>query len=225
MKFGAEAAGDVGALTLPVFRLDGQVTASDGAVLVGLLGLDRAVNVDKRAGTLNVAVRSAAGSDARVDARLNAGGLTASANGTARLFDARGFATAVDVTLQAADVSPLRRGAITQPPALLPVALRAKLNASAAELALENIAGVVGGSPVRGNLKLGLGTAKRIDGKDKNSRCKCGEKNRRFPRGNRLFGPPHFTRTYTLLVCRLRESAFRSTNPGPIATEFRHRNG
>ena len=165
MKFGAEAAGDVGALTLPVFRLDGQVTAGDGAALIGLLGLDRAVNVDKRAGTLNIAVRSAAGSDARVDVRLNAGGLTASANGTARLFDARGFATAVDITVQAADVSPLRRGTIAQPPTLLPVALSAKLNASANDLALENISGLLGGSPVRGNLKLGLGAAKRIDGK------------------------------------------------------------
>jgi len=164
MKVGAEAAGDVGALRLPVFRLDGQVTASDGSVLTGLLGLDRALNVDKRAGALSIAVRSAAGSDARVDVKLNAGGLAASANGTARLFDARGFATAVDVTLQAADMSPLRRGAVTQPSALLPVAMRAKLNATASELALENMSGVVAGSPVRGKLKLGLGAAMRIEG-------------------------------------------------------------
>src|SRR5205085_10807201 len=33
MKFGAEAAGDLGALTLPVFRLDGQVTATEGSAL------------------------------------------------------------------------------------------------------------------------------------------------------------------------------------------------
>src|SRR4029077_15019190 len=164
MKVGAEAAGDVGALRLPVFRLDGQVTASDGSALTGLLGLDRALNVDKRPGTLSVAVRSAAGSDARIDVKLNAGGLTGSANGTARLFDAKGFATAVDVALQAADMSPLRRSAVTQPSALLPAAMRAKLNATAGELALENMSGVVGGSPVRGKLKLGLGAAMRIEG-------------------------------------------------------------
>jgi len=164
-KIGAEAAGDLGALTLPVFRLDGQISATDGAALVGVLGLDRALAVDRRAGTLNVSVRSAAGSDARVDARLNAGGLAASANGTARLFHANGLAAALDVTMQAADASPLRRGTIAQPAVLLPVALRAKLNASASELALENMSGVVGGSPVRGNLKLGFGAAKRVDGK------------------------------------------------------------
>jgi len=164
MKIGAEAAGDVGALTLPVFRFDGQVSATDGTALTALLGLDRALTVDKRAGTLTIAVRSAAGSDARVDARLNAGGLAASANGTARLFHANGFASTLDVTLQATDASPLRRGATAQPPALLPVALRAKLSASANELALDGINGVVGGSPVRGKLKLALGTSRRIDG-------------------------------------------------------------
>src|SRR5437868_12120736 len=58
----------------------------------------------------------------------------------------------------------LRRGAIAQPTALLPVVMRAKLSANANELALESIAGVVGGSPVRGKLKLGLGTTKRIEG-------------------------------------------------------------
>ena len=57
-KIGAEAAGDLGALTLPVFRLDGQISATDGAALVGLLGLDRALAVDRRAGTLSVSVRA-----------------------------------------------------------------------------------------------------------------------------------------------------------------------
>jgi len=163
MKFGADASGDIGALTLPEFRLDANLTATDGGALIGLLGLDRAVNVDKRAGTLIIAVRSAPGADAKIEARLNAGGLAASANGTARLFSANGLASALDLTLQAADASPLRRGSIAQS-ALLPVALRAKLNASANELAIDNLSGVIGGAPVRGNLKLGLDTPRRIEG-------------------------------------------------------------
>lgn len=163
MKLGADASGDVGALTLPEFRIDGNLSATDGVALVSLLGLDRALNVDKRAGTLTVAVRSAPGADARVDARLNVGGLAASANGTARLFSAAGFATALDVTLQAADASPLRRGAIASG-ALLPVALRAKLSASPGELALDGLSGVVGGGAVRGRLKLGLGAPKQLEG-------------------------------------------------------------
>jgi large subunit ribosomal protein L24 len=163
MKFGADASGDIGALALPDFRLDANLTASDGGALVGLLGFDRAVNVDKRAGSLIVAVRSAPGADARIEARLNAGGLAASANGTARLFSTSGIASALDVTLQAADASPLRRGSIAQN-ALLPLALRAKLNASASELAIDNLSGVVGGAPLRGKLKLGLDTPRRIEG-------------------------------------------------------------
>src|SRR6185503_4641497 len=164
MKFGAEGAGDVGALTLPMFRLDGQVTATDGTALIGLLGLDRALNVDKRPGTLNIAVRSAAGSDARVDAKLNAGGMTATAAGTARLFSASGLAGALDLTLHAADVSPLRRGAAPQGNALIPVALRGKLIADSKEFTLDTITGLVAGAAVRGKLKLNRASAKKIDG-------------------------------------------------------------
>ncbi len=164
MKIGAEAAGDVGSLNFPEFRLDAQVSATDGMALIALLGLDRAINVDKRAGALNVTVRSAAGADARLDARLTAGGLAANAVGTARLFSPRGLGGALDVTLQAADASPLRRGAAARATALLPVALRAKLNASDGEFALDNLSGNVGGTPVRGKLRLTLGQPQRIEG-------------------------------------------------------------
>jgi large subunit ribosomal protein L24 len=111
---------------------------------------------------LTVAVRSTPGSDARIDARLNAGGLAASANGSARLFAAGGLATALDVTLQAADASPVRRGS-SPPGVLLPVALRAKLNASPSELSLDGLSGAVGGGAVRGNLKLAT-DSRRIAG-------------------------------------------------------------
>ena len=164
MKATAEAAGDVGALRLPDFRLDAHVSATEGIALVRLLGVDRAIAVDKRAGTLVVTVRSTAGPDSRLEARLSAGGLAASATGTARLFRAEGFASALDLTLQAADVSLLRGAAAVQPNALLPVALRGKLNATANELAFDTITGAVGGSPVRGKLTFGLGANKTLDG-------------------------------------------------------------
>jgi large subunit ribosomal protein L24 len=164
MKFNAEAAGDVAALTLPEFRLDGQVAATDGSALTGLLGLDRVLNVDKRAGSLSVAVRSAAGGDATLDARITAGGLSASAIGTARLFSASGLSAALDLTLRSADAGPLRRGAAGSPVTLLPVALSAKLKASPNDFVLEGINGSVGSSPVRGKLRLSLAPAKTIEG-------------------------------------------------------------
>ena len=60
-------------------------------------------------------------------------------------------------------MSPLRRGAAARATALLPVALRAKLNATADDIALDSITGAVGGSPVRGKLKLAPGS-ERIEG-------------------------------------------------------------
>jgi large subunit ribosomal protein L24 len=164
MKFNAEAAGDIAALTLPEFRLDGQIAATDGAALTSLLGFDRALNVDKRPGALNVAIRSAAGGDATLDARITAGGLSASAIGTARLFSASGLSTTLDLTLRSADAGPLRRGVAGAPVTLLPVALSAKLNATAIDFALDGLNGSVGSTPVRGKLKLSLAPAKTIDG-------------------------------------------------------------
>jgi uncharacterized protein involved in outer membrane biogenesis len=154
MKVGAEAAGEIGTLVFPDFLLDAHVTAIDGSALAALTGLDRALAVDKRAGTLSVTVRGKSGADAQIDARLAAGGLTATAKGTARPFAGAGTSAALDLTLQAADAGPLRRGAAARNTALLPVALRARLNASGNEIALDGINGAVGGQPLRGKLKL-----------------------------------------------------------------------
>jgi len=153
-KLSAEATGDVGALVLPDYQLDAHIAAADGAALIALTGLDRAIAVDRRAGSLSVTLRGRSGADAQLDARLTAGGLAVGAKGTARLFSASGLAAALDLTLQAADVGPLRRGAAARASALLPVALRARLNATANDVALEGIAGSIGGAPVRGKLKL-----------------------------------------------------------------------
>jgi large subunit ribosomal protein L24 len=46
----------------------------------------------------------------------------------------------------------------------LPVALRARLNATANEFALESMSGAVGGSPVRGKLKVSLLPTRQIEG-------------------------------------------------------------
>ena len=161
-KVNAEATGDIGALVLPDYQLDAHFAAADGTALMALTGLDRAIAVDKRAGSLSVTLRGKSGADAQLDARLTAGGLAAGAKGTARLFSASGLAAALDLTLQAADAGPLRRGAAARATALLPVALRARLNATGNDIALEDITGAVGGTPVRGKLK--LANLERIEG-------------------------------------------------------------
>lgn len=160
VKLATEATGDVATMALPDLKLDAQIGASDGSVLVGLLGLDRYIAVDRRAGTLNATLRGAANGELRVDTRITAGGLNASANGTARLFAPGGFATAVDLSLQG-DAAPLRRG-WTSP---VPVALRAKMAVNAEQVAVDGLTGTVAGSPIRGNLKIARTDRPRVDGR------------------------------------------------------------
>lgn len=161
VRIATEATGDLVALTFPELRLDAQIGATDGSVLVGLAGLDKWATVDRRAGTLTVTARGAAGGDLRVEARLTAGGLNANANGTARLFAANGFGAALDISVQA-DAAPLRRVANA---AALPVALRARVNAGADEVTIENLSGAIAGSPVRGRLRVARGAVTRVEGR------------------------------------------------------------
>jgi large subunit ribosomal protein L24 len=159
LRLSTDASGDVAALTLPEVRLEGQIAASDGSVLVSLVGLDRAVTVDKRPGTLTLTAWGATGSDLRIDARLAAGGLNAAANGTARLFAANGIAAALDLSLQGT-ATPLRRGA-----APLPVKLQARFDGNADAFTLDNLSGAIAGSPLRGKLKIVRGTTTHVDGR------------------------------------------------------------
>jgi large subunit ribosomal protein L24 len=165
MKAGAEASGDIATLTLPDFHFDAQVSAPDGGALITLLGLDKVVTVDKRAGLLSITTRGTSGADAQVDARLTAGGLVATAKGTARLFNQNGTAAGLDVTFAAADAGPLRRGASARSKALLPIALRARLDATAKEITLDRITGVVDSTQVRGKLTAGLGDSASFEGR------------------------------------------------------------
>ena len=153
-KVSAEATGDIGTMVLPDYQFDAHFAATDGTALMALTGLDRAIAVDRRAGSLSVTLRGKSGADAQLDVRLTAGGLAAAAKGTARLFSASGLAAALDLSLQAADAGPLRRGAAARTTALLPVALRARLNATASDIMLDGIVGSISGAPVRGKLKL-----------------------------------------------------------------------
>jgi large subunit ribosomal protein L24 len=123
------------------------------------------LTVDKRAGTLSVTMRGANGADPQVDARLTAGGLVTTAKGTARLFGADGMAAGLDITFAAADTSPLRRGAAARAKALLPVAVRARLDAAGQQLTLDRITGVIDSTPVRGKLTVDFADVTRIEGR------------------------------------------------------------
>ena len=113
MKFGAEAAGDIGALMLPEFRLDAQISATDGTALVGAARVSTARSRWTSApATLSVMMRSARRQRRAARCAAERGRPCGQRQRHGAAVHARtALATALDVTLQAADASPLRRGA------------------------------------------------------------------------------------------------------------------
>jgi len=146
------------------FTIAGRATADDGGALVALLGLDRVIVVDKSTGTLTVTLRGLPNDDLRVDARLAAGGLVATAAGKLHPGGDEGATAALDLWLAATSASrPRAEGAPSAP--TLPVALRARLNAAGHALTFENLSGTVAGTPVRGRLDVALGAVPRVEGR------------------------------------------------------------
>lgn len=160
LRLSAEAGGDAADWTGLDLRVDGQLAASDGGVLAALLDLDRAVAVDGRPGLLMLTARGPAGGDLRVDARLTAGGLAASANGSLRIAGADAPAGGLDLLLQAADVAMLRPAA----GAPVPVTLRTRLAMADGRIGVDDVAGTVAGTAVRGRFTVVPGAPWRIDG-------------------------------------------------------------
>ena len=84
--------------------LGGDIEARDGAALIGLLGLERFVAVDKGAGRITATARGAFDGDMTVDGRLVADGLDASAKGQMRLAGSRGPTADMEVKIARANM-------------------------------------------------------------------------------------------------------------------------
>ncbi|HXW24118.1 MAG TPA: AsmA family protein [Xanthobacteraceae bacterium] len=164
LRLAAQASGDPSAPLALDTRLDGEVSSDDGGVVVQLLGLDRAVAVDKQPGRLSFVVQGVPNGELHIDARLAAGGFAAGANGTARLLGPEPPSGVLDVSISAAAVR-LPHDAGRDAQGQLPVAVTARLTAARAALTFDDIAGTVAGVPVRGRLETALGTPVRIDGR------------------------------------------------------------
>jgi uncharacterized protein involved in outer membrane biogenesis len=160
LRLGAQANGDPFAPTSLDTRFDGELAADDGRTLIALLGLDRTVAVDKQPGRLSFSGQGKPTGDLRIDAKLAAGGLVASANGTARV-GGNEPATAVLATSLSADVRLPHRADSERK---LPLAVTSRLTVKPGILLFDELAGTVVGIPVRGRLEAGLGTPIKIDG-------------------------------------------------------------
>jgi len=153
-----------GLLAPDQFTVAGRAAADDGGALVALLGLDRVVAVDKSPGSLTLTLHGTPKEDLRVDAKLSAGGLAATAGGKLHPGGDDGVTGGLDLVVTAASASwPRPDGA---PPApTLPVALRARLNAAGNAFAFDNLSGTIAGTPVRGRLDVALGAVPRVEGR------------------------------------------------------------
>jgi uncharacterized protein involved in outer membrane biogenesis len=142
-------------------EFEGNVAAADGAQLAGLLGLRRWINLEKGRGSAHLAFHGRP-SDLDVAAQVSASGLSARVSGKADVLDDAGLRGQFDVVLAAADAAPLwAQGSWGQ---RLPVSLQGRLAVSPGRIDIEEIAGSVQGSLVRGRLGIELGATPRVGG-------------------------------------------------------------
>ena len=131
-------------------RLDGKLEADDGKIAAGMLGLDRVVAVNAGPGALTLKASGQAGGDMKIDGKLSAGGLEASASGTARLF-----ADTPSAALTCNDhAAPMRRRYVAAYAARLPVTFAGNVGLTSQRLALSDINAKVAGAALRGKLAL-----------------------------------------------------------------------
>jgi uncharacterized protein involved in outer membrane biogenesis len=159
LRLGAQANGDPSAPAALDTRFEGELAADDGRALVALLSLDRTVVVDKQSGRLSFTGQGVLNGDLRIDAKLAAGGLAASANGTARVLGAEP-ASAVLATTTSADVRLPRADGDSK----VPLAVTSRVTAKPGSFTFDDLAGTVAGIPVRGRLEAALGTPIKVDG-------------------------------------------------------------
>ncbi len=146
----------------PNLRMNAKVEADDAGVLVGLLGLERVVAAEKRAGQMTINATGPLDGELRLDAQVAGAGFDAKADGTGRLLGADGPQATLRIDVANADLRQLRPAGATRPP--LPVKLKGKLALRAGALALDEIESSVGGAALRGNLSYDFAAARKIGG-------------------------------------------------------------
>jgi len=142
-------------------RLDGKLDADDGKILMAMLGLDRAVEIEAGPGALTLALNGPANGDLKLESRLVAKGLEARAAGTARPFGAQPSAS-LRATIVRANAAPLRGAGGGR--AALPVTFDGGVALAGDEVTLTDINANAGGTALRGKASWSLGMPHRISG-------------------------------------------------------------
>lgn len=149
------------ALSTGDVRMDGKLEADDGKILLTILGLDRAVEVDSGPGTLTVNIHGPARGELHLDGWLIAKGFEARASGTARLHADRPSAS-LRATIVRANAAPLRGSSGVR--AALPVTFDGRVALAGEALTLADINANIGDTNLRGKLGFTLERPYRFQG-------------------------------------------------------------
>jgi large subunit ribosomal protein L24 len=133
-------------------KLSGKLTADDGKQLLAVLGLDRFAAVDTGAGVLTVDASGPLRGDMQIGAKLEAGGLSANAAGTADIVAGKPSAK-LRAEIARANLAPFRSSGGQ---GSLPVTFSGRIALSGEDLALSDVTATVAGAALRGNLAVTL---------------------------------------------------------------------
>ena len=151
----ATGTGNFSELGAAALRLTGRFDAEDGRVLAGFAGIDQLANMERRPARLTLEADGAFDRAFRIDAKFSGSDVSATAVGTLRgASDGR-----LDVSLRAADAKLPRRTAT------VPVDLRGKLALEKTGVKLDDLAGRIAGTNVKGRLAVALGAVPRVEGR------------------------------------------------------------
>jgi hypothetical protein len=143
-------------------NLGGDIETRDGAALIGFLGLERFVAVDKGAGRVTATVRGAFDGDMTVDGRLVTEGLDAFAKGRLRFAGGRGLTADMDVKIARANIrSPRSVGRATES---IPAAISARLALAEGAISLSDLTGTIAGTDITGRLMVGFEDPLSVEG-------------------------------------------------------------
>ena len=141
--------------------LSGDIAAPDGAALIGLLGLDRFITVEKGAGRVTVSARGAFDKEMAVEGRLVAGALDAAAKGRLRLTGSRGATADLEAKVARANIRSPRAVAGTES---FPAAASARLALAEGKISLSDLTGTVAGTEINGRLTVGFADPVSVGG-------------------------------------------------------------
>jgi uncharacterized protein involved in outer membrane biogenesis len=161
LALNGEASGDLIALKAGDVKLAGKLSADDGGLLVAMLGLDRVVAAQPGRGALDFDASGPLRGELRVSAALKAGGLDATAAGSASPLAEKPSAT-LRVAIGRADIAPLRGAGAGH--AALPVSVSGRIALAGRDLALDDIEATIAGTGLRAKLGLTLAAPYRLQG-------------------------------------------------------------